>query len=142
RMLLLLILLAVPISAQACLWDRDTLAMEAKKFPEVLQVIMGRFERNPPLYYEMRLKRVAETIARDPVNLDAYDDAGVACDRLGRDDEAIQWMEKKRAQLDKGAGTPDARREHRYRYLANVGTFWAHRWFRKGADRKKIKELE
>ena len=35
-----------------------------------------------------------------PEDLAAYDDAGVACDRLGRGDEAISWMEKKRAQLD------------------------------------------
>ena len=29
-----------------------------------------------------------------------YDDAGVACDRLGRGDEAISWMERKRGTGD------------------------------------------
>ena len=48
-----------------------------------------------------------------PEDLAAYDDAGVACDRLGRGDEAIAWMEKKRAQLEKlDASRPEVK-EHR-----------------------------
>ena len=59
-----------------------------------------------------------------PDDLTAYDDAGVACDRLDRDDEAIGWMDRKRQRLEalEAQGKPD--NEHRYRYLANVGTFW------------------
>jgi hypothetical protein len=68
--------------------------------PEVIEVIAGRFERNPPLYYEMRLERAKGRIARDPLDLPAFDDAGVACDRLGRGDEAIAWMAQKKAALD------------------------------------------
>jgi tetratricopeptide (TPR) repeat protein len=77
-----------------------------------------------------------------PDHLEAYDDAGVACDRLGRGDEAIEWMEKKRKQLDTADANDPKIRDHRYRYLANIGTFWAHRWFRAGADRSKISEME
>ena len=39
----------------------------------------------------MRLRRVAAEIETNPGNLDAYDDTGVACDRLHRGDEAIAW---------------------------------------------------
>jgi tetratricopeptide (TPR) repeat protein len=134
--------LLLPHSTLACLWDTDTLANEAKGLPDVVQVITGRFERNPPLYYEMRLKRVTAELARDPGLLNAYDDAAVACDRLSRDDEAIVWMEKKSARMVKTQRTAPNLEEHWYRYYANIGTFRAHRWLRAGADRKRIAEME
>lgn len=137
---IVLILLPSAI-ATACLWDTDTAAEEAKDLPEVVAVITGRFPRNPPLYYEMRLKRVAEQLRTHPDDLGACDDAGVACDRLGRDDEAIVWMERKRDALDRlGSSHPEAR-EHEYRYHANLGTFLVHRWARAGADRARIEEV-
>ncbi len=138
------LLLARPVAA--CLWDEDTLAAEAQgKMADVVHIIAGRFERNPPLYYEMRLRRSAERIAADPDDFPAYDDAGVASDRLGRGDEAIAWMEKKAKRLDAAkpvGGKPREIDEQRYRYLANVGTFWVHRWARNGADRSKIDEVK
>lgn len=110
--------------------------------PEVVAVLTGRFERNPPLFYEMRLARVAAHLRDRPDDLAAYDDAGVACDRLGRGDEAISWMEEKRARLERlDPSLPEAK-EHRYRYHANLGTFLAHRWARQGADRARIAEVE
>jgi tetratricopeptide (TPR) repeat protein len=131
----------------ACLWDYDTLEAEAKGIPDVIFVIVGRFERNPPLYYQMRLDRVARRLADNPDDLAAYDDAGVACDRLGRGDEAIAWMEKKAGRIDdlkaRAEGwTPGTIRDHKYRCFANVGTFWVHRWARAGADRAKIDEVK
>ncbi len=113
-------------TATACLWDRDTLADEAKGRPETMKIIVGWFDRHPPRYYEMRLERVTGEIAGNPNDLALYDDAATACDRLGRDDEAIAWMERKReimATLPTSAIGP-----HRYRYLANLGTFLVHRW--------------
>jgi len=124
-------------AALACIWDRDTLAAEAKGLPDTVAVVTGRFDRNPPLYYEMRLARVAAEIEKTPGNLALYDDAAVACDRLGRSADAIAWMEAKRGALERapaGKGTT----EHRYRYLANAGTFWAHRWIHDGADRRRL----
>ncbi len=50
-------------TAHACLWDRDTLAMEAAGLPDVPRVATGRFARNPRAYYEMRLERVARAEA-------------------------------------------------------------------------------
>jgi tetratricopeptide (TPR) repeat protein len=131
----------------ACLWDYDTLEAESKGIPDVIFVIVGRFERNPPLYYQMRLERVARRLAENPNDLAAYDDAGVACDRLGRGDEAITWMEKKARRLEYLKAetkdwTPGTIRDQTYRYLANVGTFWVHRWARAGADRAKIAEVK
>ena len=138
----LALLIALPLSAAACLWDRDTPSDEAKGMPEVVAVLTGRFERNPPLFYEVRLARVAAYLLSHPEDLDAYDDAGVACDRLGRGDEAIAWMEKKRARLEAMEATRPRVREHRYRYHANLGTFLVHRWARQGADRSQIEQVK
>jgi hypothetical protein len=138
----LALLLGLPLSVAACLWDRDTPVDEARGLPEVVAVLTGRFERNPPLFYEMRLDRVTAHLQSHPEDLAAYDDAGVACDRLGRGDEAISWMEKKRAQLaERDVANPSVR-EQFYRYYANLGTFLVHRWARQGADRTRIDEVK
>jgi len=129
-------------SANACLWDRDTLAMEAENFPGLTEIITGRFDRFPPLYYEMRLERVSKELESNPDNLGLYDDAGVACDRLGRPDEAIEWMAKKRAMLDTLAPLGGNLSNHEYRYLANLGTFHIHRWLKNGADRSDMFDVE
>jgi hypothetical protein len=136
-----LLWLALSSPVRACMWDSDTLAAEAKGLPDVVQVVTGRFERNPPLYYQLRLKRAAALIEAGSTRLDAYDDAGVACDRLGRGGDAVRWMERKRSVMERAALSPAIRREHRYRYLANIGTFWAHRWLRSGADRRHIADV-
>jgi tetratricopeptide (TPR) repeat protein len=142
---LVIVTLSRPLAA--CLWDYDTLEAESKGIPDVIFVIVGRFERNPPLYYQIRLERVTRRLADHPDDLAAYDDAGVACDRLGRGDEAIAWMEKKARRLDyikaeTNDWTPGTVRDLTYRYLANIGTFWVHRWARAGADRAKIGEVK
>ncbi len=136
------VLFGLPLSVFACLWDRDTPAEEANGLPEVVAVLTGRFPRNPPLYYQMRLDRVSAHLQSHPEDLAAYDDAGVSCDRLGRGDEAVGWMEKKRAEIDKLAPENPDRREHLYRYHANLGTFLAHRWIKQGADRARIDEVK
>ncbi len=141
-LLALAVMLALPLTVAACLWDRDTPADEAKGMPEVVAVLTGRFERNPPLFYSMRLERVAKHLETHTDDLAAYDDAGVACDRLGLGDEAVSWMEKKKAQLDTlDSAKPDVK-DHLYRYHANLGTFLVHRWARGGADRTKIAEVK
>lgn len=136
------ILVGLPICGRACLWDRDTPAEEALGLPEVVAALTGRFERNPPLYYKMRLARVTRHLQSHPEDLAAYDDAGVACDRLGLGDEAIAWMDRKRGQLEKLDASLREVREHRYRYHANRGTFLMHRWVNQGADRGRIAEVE
>lgn len=128
--------------ALACIWDRDTLKQEIEGIPQVLDVIVGRFDRNPDLYYEMRLERTAAELAVRPSFLEGYDDAAVACDRLGRSDDAIAWMANKREQLETLDMTDATTREHWYRYHANLGTFFAHRWFRTGKDYQDLEDIE
>ncbi|MBL0870329.1 MAG: hypothetical protein IBJ18_07130 [Phycisphaerales bacterium] len=131
----------VPIvPARACLWDSDTLRMEAKAFPGLAEILTGRIERFPARYYQMRLERVAALVTQQPGVLEHYDDLGVVCDRLGRSDEAVEWMRRK---LEAMKGLPEsaAVKEHRYRYHANLGTFLAHRWLRAGAKGATTDEL-
>ncbi len=144
RMFLVLATLLAAAPLCACLWDSDTLAQESTGLPEVKAIIAGGFPRNPPLYYEMRLDRAARLLVTKPDNLDAIDDAAVACDRLGRSDEAIEWMGKKAAALERLSydAKAHAQPNHKYRYLANLGTFHAHRWFKNGAKRDAMEDLQ
>jgi len=130
----------VPATLLACLNDVDV--DQQRSLPDLRLIITGRFDRNPPLYYEVRLRRVAEAITADPRDLAAYDDAAVACDRLGRFDEAIAWMDQKRERLERADPAAPATKEHWYRYHANVGTHRAHRWLRAGADRSRLGEMK
>lgn len=114
--------------ATACLWDSDTISQEATGKLEVIETAVGWFDRFPPLYYQMRLDRVSAEIENTPQKLELYDDAAVACDRLGKQDDAIVWMDRKQAQMK---SIPEATlATHRYRHLANLGTFHAHRWIK------------
>ena len=139
-LLMLLIFGQVPV--YACLWDSDTLAHEAQKMPDVIQVITGRFERNPPLYYQMRLARVVKSIQNSPTRLADYDDAGVACDRLHHDDQALVWMERKQQQLVKAPANDPFIQDQWYRFYANRGTFHVHHWLRLGANRQQLAEVK
>ncbi|MBW3621797.1 MAG: hypothetical protein KY468_00115 [Armatimonadetes bacterium] len=141
RLFILGLLLAQGLS-WGCLNDRDSLEMEADRFPDTAKVITGHFERNPPLYYEMRLNRVAAENGAHPDRLAAYDDAGVAADRLGRSAEGIRWMEAKREHLERIDPKQVSQKEHWYRYYANVGTFRVHRWLKEGADRSRLAEVK
>lgn len=131
----LLFLVLFSSQAFACLWDRDTLAEEAKGRPELVRLIVGWFDRYPPTYYQMRLDRVSKELGSAPNNLGLYDDAAVACDRLGRIDEAIAWMAKKKAVLD--ALPENEAKDPRYRYLSNLGTFHLHRWISQPQARRE-----
>lgn len=144
RLLLPCLLSLFAAALPACLWDYDTLAQESRGKADLKAVIVGGFPRNPPLYYEMRLERVTKLLETSPDDLDAYDAAGVACDRLGRADEAIEWMTRKQAAMER-MGYDASKHEqpnHRYRYLANLGTFYAHRWFKNGANREAMDDLK
>ena len=135
---LVLVLLSAPVCL-GCLWDYDTLAAEARGRPGTAEVLVGLVDRWPDAVYEERLARREVSIVQDPAVLARYDDAGVACDRLGRHDEAIVWMARKRDALD-ALETPDT--EHEYRYHANLGTFYVHRWIAGGADRDDLSDVE
>ncbi|MFT6179190.1 MAG: tetratricopeptide (TPR) repeat protein [Akkermansiaceae bacterium] len=97
---------------------------------EAVKVIVGWFDRYPPGYYQVRLERVLKELETKPDELSLYDDAGVALDRLHRSDEAIAMMARKKATMENLAGSSSKETlwEHRYRHLANLGTFYVHRW--------------
>ena len=115
----LLIVLAILMSAsaaQACIWDRDTLAMERARFPEVNELIVGYFPRHSPPYYQWRIEQVqaiplAERRASD------YDDLAVSFDKLDQHERAIETM------LAKAERFPV---ESIYKTHANLGTFYIH----------------
>lgn len=117
----------------ACLWDRDTLAMEMKRFPGAAEAIVGRFERNPPQYYQMRADRLLPVFKSGKATLEELDDLATAYDRLGKDDEAISVMAEKAKRLK---GKLD--NEHLYRYHANLGTFQVHKWLHDGAKKEDL----
>lgn len=130
-----------PSPARACLWHQDTVWIDATYMQDVLSVLVGRFPINPPLYYEMRLQRRQRELAQNPKDLAAYDDAGVASDFLDKPDEAIAWMDKKKAQLDALPDGDARKKEHLYRYLSNQGTFYFHRWLAHGASHKDLGDI-
>ncbi|MCA8939939.1 MAG: hypothetical protein KDB07_09030, partial [Planctomycetes bacterium] len=129
--------------AMACLWDDDTLAHEAKGIEDVVSVILGAFPRNPAKYFEMRLEAAEAAIAKDPTDWAVYDNAGVACDRLGKCDKAIAMMEAKaKAMQDANFdASKEPQPNHSYRLKANLGTFYVHRWIKTGADWAKMDDV-
>lgn len=151
RVRLAVLALAVPAAVYPCGWDRDTLSHEGSRFPEMVQVITGRFERNPPLFYQMRIAREEPEVRAHPDQFAVYDDLGVAYDKLGDDDRALFWMDRKKAAMDASkrtvhpipsGGKLDPFSDAAYRYYANVGTFRIHRWLRRGGKSAELKDAE
>ncbi len=132
----------------ACLWDSDTLREEATGKMDLVRAVTGRFVRWPARYYEIRLQRVKRVLngsATHEQRLDALDDGAVALHRLGKDAEAIQFIERKRTLLEETDPGKVKEKEHWYRYYSNVGTFWLVRWItegRKNATRWQIERAE
>lgn len=122
-------ILLAPVLLRACLNDRDTLGFELRNRPDAQMALTGRFERNPPLYYQMRVARLRAKGRLSPAE---NDDLAVALDRLGRSEEALAAL------TAEGRKTAD----ERYRFYANRGTFRAHWWFKRGAKSAEIGELK
>lgn len=115
RPLIVALLLSAPAPATACLWDRDTLLMERRRFPGALELITGKFLRHSAAFYEWRVADRRRRLAEKPGDLALRDDLAVALDKLGRHDEAIAVARE----TEKLA--PD-----RYETHANLGTFLIH----------------
>jgi Tfp pilus assembly protein PilF len=110
-----LLLVLLPTLAVACLWDYDTLLAERSRFPTTLELITGKFLRHSPEFYEWRVQDRLKKLEADPENLAFLDDLAVAYDKLGKQDLAIELMEKKE-KIKPGL----------YETAANHGTFHAH----------------
>lgn len=109
--------LVLGIRAEACLWDRDTLADEERGLPEMSSIILSRYERHTPEFLERRIRLAQEALpTADASRAKAlYDDLGVAYDRRNEQAKAIAAMQEKirRFGVD-------------YTTAANLGTFYAH----------------
>lgn len=110
---LLLALLTTP--ALACLWDRDTLAMEREQFPTVLEIITGKFLHHSEAFYRWRVEDRRKKLAATPDDLALRDDLAVALEKSGRTPEGIEVL---RGSL--------AKDPQRYETLANLGTLLIH----------------
>ena len=55
RTLVFVLLLGIAPGADACVWDRDTLAMETRAFPTALDVMTGHFLRHSDGLYAWRV---------------------------------------------------------------------------------------
>ena len=127
------------VAALACINDRDTLAEEAKVRPELFWTIVGRFNRFPAKYYQMRIDRVKKELAANPRQPDLYDDIAAAYDRIHDDDRAIIWINRKKKILDQMNRSETSNPMDWYRIYANEGTFIAHRAL--GEKTKNLKEV-
>jgi tetratricopeptide (TPR) repeat protein len=142
--LLVALLVSLPVASRACLNDRDSdaLAVQNNRFPDALRVISGRFERNPPRFYQMRIARVLTELKSKPRDFGLYDDLAVAHDKLGDDETALKIMAQKRALLPTFSAKDKANREAWYRFYANDGTFRAHRFLHDDAKIQNIGEMK
>jgi hypothetical protein len=147
---LLLLLVAQALPA-CCIWDRDTLASEAKGLDAVADAMTGMVDRYPPKFYEMRMERISVLLEKTPFDFPVYDDAAAALDRLGAYDAALIWMEKKRRAIERfsnGEGPPDSRyrdpkvlAEQNHRRLINSASIKLHKWLAQGAQREKMDDV-
>ncbi len=102
-------------SAKACLWDTDTLQMERSRFPEVLELITGKFLRHSPAFYQWRINDRHKRLQNDESSKAIYNDLAVAFDKTGQHDKAIATIDSK-----------DKLWPGEYETLANKGTFLIH----------------
>src|SRR5687768_4983213 len=82
----------LPSAAIACLWDYDTLLQERSRFPDTLELITGKFLRHSKEFYEWRIQDRLKKLEAEPDNLAYHDDLGVAYDKTGQHDKAIETM--------------------------------------------------
>ncbi len=113
--LILVVGLALPSIVVACLWDSDTLQQERSRFPSTLELVTGKFLRHSNEFYEWRVQDRVKKLEYDPQNLAYYDDLGVAYDKIGENQKAIDTMLKK-----------DRIKPGLYETEANLGTFLIH----------------
>lgn len=144
--------LLVPSLGRACINDTDTVEFELKNMnlleeikqtkrstdkrrligDLIIRAASGRFERYPKKYYEMRIA----ALEKEP-KLDAYsaEDLAVAYDRIGDSKSAMRVIRASLPQRKPGS-------EEMYRFHANYGTFIAHNWFKGGAKKSEVSQLD
>ncbi|MCU0392362.1 MAG: hypothetical protein MUE81_14695 [Thermoflexibacter sp.] len=99
----------------SCLWDKDTIEMERQEFPDTYELIIGKFLRHSPEFYQWRVQDRERRIKQSPDSVRLYDDLAVAYSKLHNDKKAIQLMFSK-----------DSIQPNLYETYANLGTFYIH----------------
>lgn len=115
KLLLLSLALITFSNSNACLWDKDTYAMEKRQFPTIKELISGQFLRHSPEFHQWRIKDREALIQKHPDSLSLYDDLAVSYCKLDNNSKAIEVAMKKEA-LQPGL----------YETYANLGTFYLH----------------
>ncbi|MHC4938006.1 MAG: tetratricopeptide repeat protein [Planctomycetota bacterium] len=98
-----------------CIWDTHTLQMEKRQFPDVQEVLAGRFVRHSRAYYEWRIEDRIAKLKKRANDVRLLDDLAAAYDKTGQSAKAVELMRKSLAENPK-----------RYETLANLGTFLVH----------------
>lgn len=109
---ILLVSSFVPSDARACMWERDTLLIEHRGLPGVLEAIVGLVPRHDPAVYEARIAELEPLVEPTPAQLD---DLAVALERLGEHARAEAVLRRSLQQAPE-----------RYETLANLGTVLVH----------------
>lgn len=110
-----LVCVAPPGSVRACLWDRDTLEMERRQFPGVLELLTGKFLRHSEEFYRWRVDDRRRRLEAGEYTPENFDDLAVALEKLGQRQAAIRVMREK-----------DRRLPGLYETHANLGTLLVH----------------
>lgn len=105
----------VMLISMACLWDKDTIAVERQQFPSVIELLSGKFIRHSPEFHYWRVNDRKQKLLIDSQNVSLIDDLAVSLSKLGKDKEAIELMFQKEA-IKPGL----------YETYANLGTFYLH----------------
>ncbi len=111
----ILILLVISQNTFACIWDKDTYAMEKQKFPTTFELITGNFDRHSKDYYKWRILKLQPIIDANSKDENIYDDLATAYSKLNQDKKAIEIMLLK-----------DKFSQKKYETYANLGTFYIH----------------
>lgn len=98
-----------------CLWDYETLKMERSRFPSANELIVGKFRRHSPKFYQWRIDDRIKKLENEPDNVSYYDDLAVAYEKIGQTNKSIELMIKKE-KIKPGL----------YETRANLGTFYVH----------------
>ena len=115
RFILVLVFISATTSLLGCLWDKDTLAAEQARFPEIVQLITGSFPRHSREFHEWRVKSCEQLIAAKKDVPITHDDLAVSQHKLGNHKAAIATMQRKE-KLFPGE----------YETYSNLGTFFIY----------------
>ncbi|WP_164914107.1 tetratricopeptide repeat protein [Aquimarina sediminis] len=102
-------------SGFSCFWDYDTIEMERMQFPDVIELISGKFLRHSQEFYQWRIEDRELKLQKYPDSLYLYNDLAVAYSKVGNDKKAIEIIKRK-----------ERIKPNDYTTYANLGTFYIH----------------